>query len=82
MFGKSWRKYAGTLILLAPLLVAACASQDDVKRAQTTADQALATAQQAAQAAQTANQKADRASADAAAANTKADRMFQQSLKK
>ena len=82
MCKEIWKKRAAILILISPLLVAACASQDDVKRAQSTADQALATAQQAAQAAQAANQKADKADADAAAANAKADRMFQKGLKK
>lgn len=68
MFKATWKKSAGIAVLAGALLVGACASQDDVKRAQATADQAL-------QAAQAANQKAD-------AANAKADRMFQQGLKK
>jgi hypothetical protein len=82
MLKGSWWKSAGIVVLAAPLLLGACASQDDVKRAQATADQALATAQQANQAAQAASAKADKAEADAAAASAKADRMFQQSLKK
>jgi len=82
MHKEIWKRRATVLALVAPLLVAACASQDDVKRAQSTADQALATAQQAAQSAQAANQKADKADADAAAASAKADRMFQKGLKK
>jgi len=75
-------KSGAILVVAAPLLLAACASQDDVRRAQATADQALAAAQQANQTAQAAMQKADQAAADAAAASAKADRMFQQSLRK
>lgn len=68
MYWTSWKMGAGALVLAGTLLVGACATQDDVKRAQSTADQALAAAQ-----------KAD---ADATAANAKADRMYQQNLKK
>jgi hypothetical protein len=68
MFKESWKKSAGILVLIGPLLVAACANQDDVKRAQSTADQALAAAQ--------------KASADAAACSARADRMYQENLKK
>lgn len=75
MYKATWKKSAGMLVVAGALLVGACASTDDVKRAQATADQALSTAQAA-------SQKADRAAADAAAANAKADRMFQQNLKK
>jgi hypothetical protein len=75
MFKEIWQKTVGALVLACPLLLGACASQDDVKRAQATADQALLTAQQANQAAQAADQTA-------VAANAKADRMFQQALKK
>jgi hypothetical protein len=71
----TWKKSAGILVMASTLLLGACTTQDDVKRAQATADQAMA-------AAQTANQKADKAMADAAAASAKADRMFQQGLKK
>lgn len=92
----SWAKSAGFIFLAGTLLLGGCASTDDVKRAQATADQAL-------QLAQTANQKADSAisaanaagsRADAAmsaanaasskadAVNEKVDRMFAQSLKK
>jgi Alanine-zipper, major outer membrane lipoprotein len=82
MLKGSSLKSVGIFVVTAPLLLAACASQDDVRRAQATADQALAAAQQANQAAQAASQKADKAEADAAAASAKADSMFQQSLKK
>jgi len=69
---------AGLLVLASPLLLGACTSSDEVRRAQATADQALATAQQAAQ---IANQQAGTA-VTAAAANAKADRMYQQALKR
>jgi hypothetical protein len=72
---------AGLLVLASPLLLGACTSSDEVRRAQATADQALATAQQASQAAQIANQQAGTA-VTAAAANAKADRMYQKALKK
>jgi len=38
---------AGLLVLASPLLLGACTSSDEVRRAQATADQALATAQAA-----------------------------------
>lgn len=71
----TWTKTAGIMVMASTLLLGACATQDEVKKAQSTADQALA-------AAQAASQKADKADADAAAASAKADRMFQQGLKK
>ena len=70
------------LILVCPLILGACATHDEVSRAQATADQALATAQQASQTALAANQQAEQASASAVAAGQKADRMYQASLKK
>jgi Alanine-zipper, major outer membrane lipoprotein len=83
MFSLTWKKSAGMLVLAgASLVAAACASKSDVERAQTTADQALSAAQQSAQTAQVASQKADRADSEAAAASAKADRMYQQNLKK
>jgi len=82
MMKGSMKKSAAILFLACPLLLGACASSDDVKRAQATADEALNTARQAMQQAQTANQKADKALADAANANARLDRAFQQQLKK
>lgn len=75
MYSATWKKSVTMLALASSLLLGACASQEAVEHAQSTADQALSLAQQA-------NQKADKAEADAAAANAKADRMFQQGLKK
>jgi hypothetical protein len=46
------------------LMLSGCASVDDVKRAQSTADQALSTAQSAQSAAQAAQQSADKAQSD------------------
>lgn len=69
------KKSAGILVLASALLLGACANEDAVNKAQSTADQAL-------QAAQAASQKADAATAAANAANAKADRMYQQGLKK
>lgn len=82
MYRATWKRSAGILVLAGTLLLGACATEDEVKRAQSTADQALTTAQQAAQAAQAASQKADKAAAEAAAVDAKVDRMFQQNLKK
>ena len=75
MYSAAWKKGAPILALTSALLLGACASQSAVEHAQSTADQALSLAQQA-------NQKADRAQADAAAASAKADRMFQQGMRK
>jgi polyhydroxyalkanoate synthesis regulator phasin len=65
------RKMAVLSVAAGGLLVSACASVDDVKHAQATADQALSTAQQAQQtataaqqAAQAAQQSADSAHSD------------------
>jgi len=69
------KRAAAFMLIASPLLVGACASQSDVDRAQATADQALQAAQAANQAAQAANQKADEAEA-------RANRMYQQGLKK
>lgn len=82
MYSVTWKKSAGILVLAGASLVGACASKSDVERAQATADQALSAARQSTQTAQTADQKADKATADAAAASAKADRMYQQNLKK
>ena len=49
---------------LAALLLSGCATVDDVKKAQSTADQALSTAQSAQQAAQAAQQSADQNRSD------------------
>ncbi len=81
-------------VLLPVVLLGACASLSDedkaaIAAANHKADQALATAQQAldtAKSAQTSAAQAANAAADAAAnakaANEKADRMFQRSLRK
>lgn len=82
MHKVTWNKSAALVVLASALLAGACASKSDVERAQATADQALTAAQQSAQTAQVAEQKADKANADAAAASAKADRMYQQNLKK
>lgn len=82
MYSTTWNKSIGILVVTGALLVGACASKEDVQRAQSTADQALAAAQQSAQVAQAATQKAEQADAAAAAANARADRMYQQNLKK
>ena len=61
----SW-KNARYAVLASVVLLAGCASMDDVKRAQATADQALS-------AAQAAGQRADAAMAAANSAGSKAD---------
>jgi murein lipoprotein len=61
----SWTKKA-PIVVAGALLLAGCASTDDVKRAQATADQALS-------AAQSAGQRADSAMSAANAAGAKAD---------
>lgn len=75
MLNGNWKKGASALALASALLLGACASQDSVEHAQATADQAL-------QAAQAASQKADAATAAANSANARADRMYQQNLRK
>ena len=85
------------LIVLAPaVLLAACASQQDLDKTKAVADQALSTANSAksdaAKALDAANhaqttadealKAAQQAEADAQAAKAEADKMFQQSLKK
>ena len=75
MLSVSWKRGAGVLAVASAMLLGACASQDAVEHAQSTADQAL-------QAAQAANQKAEAATAAANAANYRADRMYQQNLRK
>ena len=75
----SWTKKAA-IVAVGGLLLAGCASTDDVKRAQATADQALSAAQSAGQradaamsAANAASAKADSAMSAANAAGAKAD---------
>jgi hypothetical protein len=70
-------------------LAAGCASNDSVKKAQSTADEALRTAQAAQSAAQAAKSSADAASAKADAAQaccndvqSKLDRVFERSQRK
>lgn len=89
MSSPTWKRITGFLIVSSIALLGACASNDDVKRAQATADQAMQQAQAANQAAQAANQRADAANQRAEAANqradaatARADRMYEQSLKK
>lgn len=89
MSSPTWKRSTGFLIVSSLVLLGACASNDDVKRAQATADQALQQAQAANQAALAANQRADAATQQAQAANqradaatARADRMYEQSLKK
>lgn len=71
------QKFFGRSSLLAvaaaSLLVTGCASTDDVKKAQATADQALSTAQQAQSSAQQAQQTASAAQSAAQAAQQSAD---------
>jgi hypothetical protein len=62
----TWTKASRYAVLAGALALGACASTDDVKRAQATADQAL-------QAAQAANSKADAAQSAANEASSKAD---------
>jgi len=76
---NSWIKKA-PIVVLGALLLAGCASMEDVKRAQTTADQALSAANNAGQradaamsAANAAGSKADAAMSAANAAGAKAD---------
>ena len=85
----SWMKSGRYAVLAAALLAGGCASTEDLKHAQATADQALATANSAGQradaamsAANAASQKADAASAKADEVNDKVDKMFAKSLKK
>ncbi len=82
MFKETWKTSAGILVLTGSLLLGGCASQDSVTRAQSTADQALQAAQAASQKADAATAAANAAAAAAKAASTKADRMYQQGLKK
>ncbi len=62
----SWTRNTRYAILAGALMLGGCASMDDVKRAQSTADQALS-------AAQSAGQRADSAMSAANAASSKAD---------
>jgi len=76
---NSWTKKA-PIVVLGALLLAGCASMEDVKRAQSTAEQALSAANSAGQradaamsAANAAGSKADAAMSAANAAGAKAD---------
>lgn len=82
MFQISWKKAAACAGVASALMLGACASNDDVEKAQATADQALREAQAAGQRADAANQRAAAATQAAQAANDRADRMYQQNLKK
>jgi hypothetical protein len=82
MLKATWKKSAGDVLVGGALLLGACASNDDVERAQATANQALQQAQAANQAAQQANQAAQMANQRADAATARADRMYEQNLKK
>ena len=98
MFTIDLRNTARLAVLAGALIAGGCASTNDLKHAQATADQALAAAQSAGQradaamaAAQSAGQRADAAmtaanaagaKADADAVNDKVDKMFAKSLKK
>ena len=74
MMKISW-KPASFVVLAAALMAAGCASTDDVKRAQSTADQALS-------AANAASQKADAVNGRVDELNDKVDKMFAKGLKK
>jgi len=78
------RPVRNALLALIPLVaVGACTTLSDADRAQlNAATQALTTAQAAQTTAQSAQATASQAAADAKAANEKADRMFQRSLRK
>ena len=85
---NSWTKKA-PIVVLGALLLAGCASMEDVKRAQTTADQALSAANGAGQradaamsAANAAGAKADTANSKVDALSDKVDQMFARGLKK
>ena len=75
MLTNNRRTLAVMVVGLSTLALAACASKDDVAKAQSTADQALQQAQLANQTAQAANQQAQQAQAAA-------NRGFQDSLRK
>lgn len=61
------------IVAAAAFSVTGCASVDDVKHAQSTADQALSTAQQAQQSAQAAQTSADHAQSDVNALSQRVD---------
>lgn len=76
----NWNRNTRYAIIAGALMLGGCASMDDVKRAQSTADQALSAAQSAGQradaamsAANSAGSKADAAMSAANAAGAKAD---------
>ena len=88
MMKISW-KPASFVVLAAALMAAGCASTEDVKRAQSTADQALSAANAASQkadaataAANAASQKADAVNGRVDELNDKVDKMFAKGLKK
>ena len=66
MLANNRRKLAVMFVGLSALALGACASHDDVARAQSTADAALQQAQSASQTAQAASQQAQAAAAAAA----------------
>ena len=85
----SWMKSGRYAVFAVALLAGGCASTQDLKHAQDTADQALAAANSAGQradaamaAANAAGSKADAASAKADEVSDKVDKMFAKSLKK
>jgi len=71
------RKLVLISVAVASIGMSGCATVDDVKHAQATADQALSTAQQALQAAQAAQASADKANADITILNQKVDALGQ-----
>ena len=75
MLANNRRNLAMVFVGFGMLTLGACASKDDVAKAQNTADEALRQAQQATQLAQAANQQAQQAQAASA-------RTFQDNLKK
>jgi Tfp pilus assembly protein PilV len=75
MFTATWKLGVAAIAVASMSVLGACASQDSVAKAQSSADQAM-------QSAQAANQAAQQASLAAQAASDKADRMYQQGLRK
>jgi coenzyme F420-reducing hydrogenase gamma subunit len=76
------RRLSKILVVMSVLALGACASQGDVQKAQSTADQALQQAQAANQAAQAASRQAQEASQQAQQAQAAAGRTYQNSLRK
>jgi F0F1-type ATP synthase epsilon subunit len=77
---------AGLALLVAPLLLSACASRESegvtADQAMTAANQSKSTADDAMSTAQKALQTAQKAESDAQAASQKADQMYNRSLRK